>query len=237
MLKRCLTILVLIWGCLLYVPTARACEESPLPYLMDYQAFLSEYRAAIAEGRDTIGDWPLSAAAKVAGPEGTGYAFVWMDEDSVPELLIGDPEDWHVWQAYTWKDGKIYNLYPEGDPSGEMWVTEDRLLYLDIATMTWSHHAWSGKRAHATDLWFKAAYTQDLETHTIRFYRDERDEDGVPIWHEVRMDVENVIAMMPTTRMLELDWQWLSDLSVPADREHDFETGPTLFYRGEDDTT
>lgn len=90
MLKRCLTILVLIWGYLLYVPTARACEESPLPYWMDYQAFLSEYRAAIAEGRDTIGDWPLSAAAKVAGPEGTGYAFVWMDEDTVPELLIGN---------------------------------------------------------------------------------------------------------------------------------------------------
>lgn len=237
MLKRCLTILVLIWGCLLYAPTARACEESPLPYWMDYQAFLSEYRAAIAEGRDTIGDWPLSAAAKVAGPEGTGYAFVWMDEDTVPELLIGDPEGWHVWQAYTWKDGKIYNLYPEGDSSGEMWVTEDRLLYLDIATMTWSYHAWSGKRAHATDLWFKAAYTQDLETHTIRFYRDERDEDGVPIWHEVRTDVENVIAMMPTTRMLELDWHRLSDLSVPADHEHDFETGPTRFYRGEDDTT
>lgn len=136
MLKRCLTILVLIWGCLLYVPTARACEESPLPHWMDYQAFLSEYRAAIAEGRDTIGNWPLSTAAKVAGPEGTGYAFVWMDEGTVPELLIGDPEGWHVWQAYTWKDGKIYNLYPEGDPSGEMWVTEDRLLYLDIATMT-----------------------------------------------------------------------------------------------------
>ena len=55
MLKRCLTILVLICGCLLYAPTAKACEESPLPHWMDYQAFLSEYRAAIAEGRDTIG--------------------------------------------------------------------------------------------------------------------------------------------------------------------------------------
>ena len=55
MLKRCLTILVLIWGCLLSAPTARACEESPLPHWMAYQAFLSEYRAAIAEGRDTIG--------------------------------------------------------------------------------------------------------------------------------------------------------------------------------------
>ena len=89
MLKRFLMML-LICGCLLYAPTARACEESPLPYWMDYQAFLSEYRSAIVEDRDTIGGWQLSAAAKVAGPEGTGYAFVWMDEDDVPELLIGD---------------------------------------------------------------------------------------------------------------------------------------------------
>lgn len=151
MLKRFLMML-LICGCLLYAPTARACEESPLPYWMDYQAFLSEYRSAIVEDRDTIGSWQLSAAAKVAGPEGTGYAFVWMDEDDVPELLIGDLERWHVWQAYTWKDGKIYNLYPEGDPGGEMWMTEGKLLYLEIATMSWSYHAWSGKRAHATDL-------------------------------------------------------------------------------------
>lgn len=41
--------------------------------------------------------------------------------------------------------------------------------------------------------------------------------------------------MMPTTRMLELDWQRLADLSVPADHEHDFKTGPTRFYRGERD--
>ena len=85
MLKRFLMML-LICGYLLYAPTARACEESPLPYWMDYQAFLSEYRSAIVEDRDTIGGWQLSAAAKVAGPEGTGYAFVWMDEDDVPEL-------------------------------------------------------------------------------------------------------------------------------------------------------
>lgn len=116
MLKRFLMML-LICGYLLYAPTARACEESPLPYWMDYQAFLSEYRSAIVEDRDTIGGWQLSAAAKVAGPEGTGYAFVWMDEDDVPELLIGDLERWHVWQAYTWKDGKIYNLYPEATPA------------------------------------------------------------------------------------------------------------------------
>lgn len=234
MLKRFLMML-LICGYLLYAPTARACEESPLPYWMDYQAFLSEYRSAIVEDRDTIGGWQLSAAAKVAGPEGTGYAFVWMDEDDVPELLIGDLERWHVWQAYTWKDGKIYNLYPEGDPGGEMWMTEGKLLYLEIATMSWSYHAWSGKRAHATDLSFAAAYTQDLETHTIRVYCGERDEEGVPIWHEIHTDVENVIAMMPTTRMLELNWQRLADLSVPADHEHDFKTGPTRFYRGERD--
>lgn len=43
--------------------------------------------------------------------------------------------------------------------------------------------------------------------------------------------------MMPTTRMLELDWQRLADLSVPADHEHNFKTGPTRFYRGEDDDT
>lgn len=84
---------------------------------------------------------------------------------------------------------------------------------------------------------FAAAYTQDLETHTIRVYCGERDEEGVPIWHEIHTDVENVIAMMPTTRMLELDWQRLADLSVPADHEHDFKTGPTRFYRGEDDNT
>lgn len=43
--------------------------------------------------------------------------------------------------------------------------------------------------------------------------------------------------MMPSTRMLELDWQRLADLSVPSSHAHDFETGPTRFYRGEDGDT
>lgn len=110
MWKRCLLLMLFVWGCLLYAPTAMACEEGTPAYLADYQAFLREYGEALVEDRDTIRYWQVNAAAKVAGIDGTGYAFVWIDGDDVPMLLIGNPDSWHVWQAYTWSKGKMFSV-------------------------------------------------------------------------------------------------------------------------------
>ncbi len=214
MWKRCLLLMLFVWGCLLYAPTAMACEEGTPAYLADYQAFLREYGEALVENRDTIRYWQVNAAAKVAGIDGTGYAFVWIDGDDVPMLLIGNPDSWHVWQAYTWSKGKIYNLYPEGDPNGAMWVTEDKKLYLEIATLSWGYCGWSDKYPHATALSFVAAYTQELETGLIRYFCGEYEEDGLPIWHKTYIGVEKIRAMMPTSRILELDWHRLSELQA-----------------------
>ena len=36
-------------------------------------------------------------------------------------------------------------------------------------------------------------------------------------------------------RLFVFDWEWVVDLSVTVEHEHDFKTGLTRFYRGERD--
>lgn len=211
MWKRWLMILLLVLGCML-PGRAMACEEGNAPAFLAYEAFLREYGEAIAEDRDVAGQWQVSAAAKTAGLDGTGYAFAWIGEEEIPELLIGDLENWHVWQAYIWWNGRIYSLYPDGDPGGEMWLTEDGMLYLEIATADWGYSAWSFKYPGATARSFVAGYEQDLGTGTVRFFCDEYDAEGMPVWHETHMGVEHIRAMMPSTRMMELDWRPLREM-------------------------
>lgn len=210
MWKRWL-ILLLMLACLLPA-RATACEEGNAPVLLDYQAFLREYSEAIEENRDMVRHWQVSEAAKMAGLDGTGYAFATIGKDEIPELLIGDIENWHVWQAYTWSDGKIYSLYPEGDPGGEMWLTDEGMLYLECATADWGYSAWSSKLPGSTIRSFVAGYEQDLDTGLVRFFRGEFDADGMPIWYQTRIDVEYIRAMMPSTRMMELVWHPLHEL-------------------------